>query len=69
MGFPSEAKVDIISEIIKSQPDGWFKLLTLEEGKFYNAPVSPEGVDLALNLKSQVGLSLPIQLQGVCVCV
>ena len=42
-----------ISEIMKSQPDGWFKLLTLEEGKFYNAPVSPEGVDLALNLKSQ----------------
>ena len=42
-----------ISEIIKTPQEGWFKLLTLEEGKFYNAPVSPEGVDLAKNLKHQ----------------
>ena len=40
-----------ISEIIKTPQDGWFKLLTLEEGKFYNAPVSPEGIDVVKNMQ------------------
>ncbi|KOB64542.1 Protein kinase C, partial [Operophtera brumata] len=33
--------------------DGWFKLLTQEEGEFYNVPVPEEGADLA-DLKTKM---------------
>ncbi|CAG0880714.1 unnamed protein product [Darwinula stevensoni] len=42
-----------ISEILKSAVDGWYKLLTQEEGEYYNVPVPPEGSDIA-QLKSQM---------------
>ena len=40
-----------ISEIIKTPQKGWFKLLTAEEGEFYNVPVPSEGEDITANLK------------------
>lgn len=37
--------------------DGWFKLLTQEEGEFYNVPVADATEDL-LKLKSQMKVSI-----------
>lgn len=44
--------------ILQQPPmDGWYKLLTAEEGDFYNVPVPEEGTDL-VQLKSQMRVSL-----------
>ena len=42
-----------ISEILKNPALGWFKLLTAEEGEFYNVPVPDETTDIA-HLKIQM---------------
>lgn len=41
----------------QNPPDGWYKLLTAEEGEFYNVPVPDEGTDL-VQLKSQMRVSI-----------
>ncbi|XP_030370613.1 protein kinase C, brain isozyme isoform X1 [Scaptodrosophila lebanonensis] len=42
-----------ISEIIKNPTNGWFKLLTQDEGEYYNVPCADAQQDL-LKLKSQM---------------
>lgn len=46
-----------ISEIMKSPADGWFKLLTQEEGEFYNVPVPAEDTDIA-QLSNQMKVNI-----------
>lgn len=50
-----------ISELIKAPVEGWYKLLTQEEGEFYNVPVPEEGADLA-SLKNQMRVSMLVAL-------
>ncbi|KAG1688592.1 Protein kinase C, brain isozyme [Nymphon striatum] len=49
-----------ISELMKSATDGWFKLLTQEEGEFYNVPVPAEDTDIA-QLSNQMKARLSMQ--------
>lgn len=51
-----------ICTLKQNPPDGWYKLLTAEEGEFYNVPVPDEGTDL-VQLKSQMRVSSPEMLE------
>jgi hypothetical protein len=57
-----------ISELIKAPVEGWYKLLTQEEGEFYNVPVPEEGADLA-SLKNQMRVSMLVALDVHTACL
>lgn len=46
-----------ISEIMKEPAEGWYKLLTAEEGEFYNVPVPPDDKDIS-ELKNQMKVQM-----------
>lgn len=50
-----------ISELMKRPAEGWFKLLTQEEGEYYNVPVPPPDADiLELTKQQRSGFSTAI---------
>jgi classical protein kinase C alpha type len=55
-----------VSELLKNPVDGWFKLLTQEEGDFYNVPVAEEGADLQQEVKQQMRVSLLLKSCILC---
>ncbi|XP_074598429.1 calcium-dependent protein kinase C-like [Brevipalpus obovatus] len=46
-----------ISEIVKNPVEGWFKLLTEEEGEFYNVMIPPAGQELVETYNRAINLS------------
>lgn len=55
-----------ISELIKAPVEGWYKLLTQEEGEFYNVPVPEEGAELA-SLRNQMRVSKVHGIKASCI--
>lgn len=42
---------------MKSPAEGWFKLLTAEEGEYYNVPVPPDDKDIS-EIKAQMKVKI-----------
>ena len=47
-----------ISEIVKSPAEGWFKLLSQEEGEFYNVPCPDETMPSITELRKRFQVNI-----------
>lgn len=52
-----------ISEVIKEPHDGWFKLLSQEEGEFYGIPVSDDLASDIQEIKDKMKVMFIVVLQ------
>ena len=55
-----------ISEIVKEPAEGWFKLLSQEEGEFYGIPVTDDVSQNIQMLRSKMEVSFPRQIEESC---
>ena len=58
-----------VSEILKNQADGWYKLLSQEEGEFYSIPCPDEVAPNVQDLRKKFEVVQPKTSMHACACL